>query len=122
MPKKVLLVDDDREFRTVAALVLETAGYAVVQARDGFAALELLHTERPDLVISDLNMPLMDGRALCKRVRADAEFAATPFVILSAAFEEDGALADTPADLSFSKQSGFTSILPQLTALLARQS
>jgi two-component system chemotaxis response regulator CheY len=121
MPKKVLLVDDDREFRTVAALVLETAGYAVVQAHDGFVALELLGAERPDLIISDLNMPLMDGRALCKRVRADAEFSSTPFVILSAAFEEDGALADTPADYCFSKQSGFTGILPQLLALLSRQ-
>jgi CheY-like chemotaxis protein len=119
MAKKVLLVDDDREFRTVAALVLQTAGYLVVQAEDGFSALNLLRQERPDLIISDMNMPLMDGRALCKRVRADAEFERIPFVILSALIEEDGsALSDLPADFFFSKQSVFSSILPQLKVIL----
>jgi len=119
MPKKVLLVDDDREFRTVAAIVLETAGYAVVQAEDGFVALELVRNERPDLIISDLNMPLMDRRMLCKQVRADVDVARTPFVIMSALIESDGGvLTDVPADYFFSKQNVFSSILPQLKDLL----
>ncbi|MGH9847221.1 MAG: response regulator [Blastocatellia bacterium] len=119
MAKKVLLVDDDKEFRTVAAIVLETAGYAVTQAEDGFSALEILRRERPDLIISDMNMPLMDGRALCKRVRANADFARIPFVVMSALIEEDGsALSDLPADFFFSKQGVFSSILPQLKVLL----
>lgn len=122
MKLKVLLVDDDKEFRTVAALVLESAGYSVTEAVDGFAALELLQTERPHLIISDLHMPVMDGRMFCKRVRSDAELAAIPFVILSAYIETDGsnALSDTPADYCFSKQSSFISLLPQLEILIAR--
>lgn len=122
MKLKVLLVDDDKEFRTVAALVLETSGYSVTEAADGFAALEWLQTERPDIIISDLHMPVMDGRMFCKRVRAEAELAAIPFVILSAYIETDGAnaLSDTPADYCFSKQSSFISLLPQLEMLIAR--
>lgn len=122
MKFKVLLVDDDKEFRTVAALVLESAGYSVTEAVDGFAAMELLQTERPDIIISDLHMPLMDGRMFCKRVRAEAELATIPFIILSAYIESDGSntLSDTPADYCFSKQSSFTSLLPQLESLIAR--
>ncbi len=122
MKLKVLLVDDDKEFRTVAALVLENAGHSVTEAVDGFAALELLQAERPDIIISDLHMPVMDGRMFCKRVRADAELAQIPFVILSAYIETDGSntLSDTPADYCFSKQSSFISLLPQLENLIAR--
>jgi CheY-like chemotaxis protein len=120
MPKKVLLVDDDPEFRIVAAMILETAGYSVVQAEDGAIALKLLTAERPDLILSDMNMPLMDGRGLCQRVRSDPDLARTPFVIMSALIElEGGALSDVPADYFFSKQRAFSSILPHLKDLLA---
>lgn len=122
MKPKILLVDDDREFRTVAALVLESAGYSVTEAVDGFAALEWLQVEKPDIIISDLHMPVMDGRMFCKRVRAEADLATIPFVILSAYIESDGSntLSDTPADCCFSKQSSFTSLLPLLENLIAR--
>ncbi len=120
MTRKVLLVDDDKEFRTVAALVLESAGYLVIEAVDGLAALEALKTITPDVIISDLHMPLMDGRLFCKRVRAEAELAEIPFVILSAYIESDGSnvLSDTPADYCFSKQSSFISLLPKLETIL----
>jgi len=123
MTRKVLLVDDDKEFRTVAALVLESAGYLVIEAVDGVAALEALQTVKPDVIISDLHMPLMDGRMFCKRVRAKAELSEIPFVILSAYIESDGsnALSDTPADYCFSKQSSFTSLLPELENIIARR-
>ncbi len=120
MPKKVLLVDDDKEFRIVAAIILETAGYQVMQADDGAIAMEILRIEHPDLIISDLNMPMMDGRALCKQVRADALLARTPFVIMSALIEENGsALTDLPADYFFSKRNVFSGILPELRNLLS---
>lgn len=122
MKPKILLVDDDTEFRTVAALVLESAGYSVTEVADGFAALERLQVEKPDIIISDLHMPVMDGRMFCKRVRAEADLAEIPFVILSAYIESDGSntLSDTPADCCFSKQSSFTSLLPQLESLIAK--
>lgn len=122
MARKVLLVDDDKEFRAVAALVLESAGYVVTEAPDGLAALEIMRAEAPDLIISDLHMPLMDGRMLCKRVRAETELAAIPFIILSAYIESDGSntLSDTPADCCFSKQDSFISLLPRLETLIAK--
>ncbi|MGE0885988.1 MAG: response regulator [Blastocatellales bacterium] len=121
MVRKVLLVDDDDEFRTVAALALESAGYTVIEAVDGLTALETLQSVKPDAIISDLHMPMMDGRMFCKRVRANAELAVIPFVILSAYIESDGSnvLSDTPADFCFSKQSSFSSLLPQLESLIA---
>jgi CheY-like chemotaxis protein len=126
MQSKILLVDDDDGFRAVAALALEHAGYAVVQVADGFAALEWLERERPDAIICDLNMPLMDGRALLKRVRAEAGLAEIPFVILSAFVESEesggpGVLSDLPADYCFSKQDPFSSLIPQLEVLIARK-
>ncbi len=122
MAHKILLVDDDNEFRTVMALALETYGYAVIEATDGVAALDVLQRERPDVILSDLHMPLMDGRTFCKRVRAENDLATIPFVILSAYIESDGSntLSDTPADYCFSKQNFFSSLLPQLEKLIAR--
>ena len=122
MAHKILLVDDDNEFRTVMALARESFGYAVIEATDGVAALNVLQRERPDAILSDLHMPLMDGRTFCKRVRAENDLATIPFVILSAYIESDGSntLSDTPADYCFSKQNFFSSLLPQLESLIAR--
>ena len=123
MAHKILLVDDDNEFRTVMALALESFGYAVIEAADGVDALDLLRRERPDVILSDLHMPLMDGRTFCKRVRAEIELAAIPFIILSAYIESDGSntLSDTPADYCFSKQNSFSTLLPQLEKLIERR-
>lgn len=122
MAHKILLVDDDNEFRTVMALALESFGYAVIEAADGVAALNVLQRERPDAILSDLHMPLMDGSTFCKRVRAENDLATIPFVILSAYIESDGSntLSDTPADYCFSKQNFFSSLLPQLESLIAQ--
>ena len=131
MAHKILLVDDDDEFRTVMALALESFGYAVVEADDGVSALDVLRRERPDAILSDLHMPLMDGRAFCKRVRAETGLATIPFIILSAYIESDESnvlpnvlpdvLSDTPADCCFSKQNSFSSLLTQLEKLIAQQ-
>lgn len=123
MAHRILLVDDDQTFRAVAALALESAGYLVTEAEDAFTALDLLHREQPDVIISDLNMPLMDGRALCSRVRAAPEWAEIPFVILSAYIETDGShdQLDAPADLYFSKQDSFSCLFPKIEGLIARK-
>ncbi|MBO0800710.1 MAG: response regulator [Blastocatellia bacterium] len=126
MANRILLVDDDEMFRSVAAVALEDAGYKVFEAADAFEALELLREIRPDAIISDLNMPLMDGRALCKRVRGQPDLAAIPFVILSAYIEAD--CSDCPpegqeiwADCCFSKLSPFSSLLPRLEILIEQR-
>jgi CheY-like chemotaxis protein len=126
MPNRILLVDDDGAFRAVAAMALEDAGYMVVEAADAFEALDLLQEIRPDVIISDLNMPLMDGQALCNRVRGEPHLAAIPFVILSAYLEADGSNnppdgLEIQADYCFSKQSPFSSLLPRLEMLIEQR-
>jgi CheY-like chemotaxis protein len=126
MPNRILLIDDDETFRAVAAMALENAGYMVLQAADAFEALDLLRDMRPDAIISDLNMPLMDGQTLYKRVRGEPDLAAIPFVILSAYIEADGSNSppeglEIRADYCFSKQSPFSSLLPRLEMLIEQR-
>ncbi len=128
MAHKVLLVDDDNEFREVMALALESYGYEVIEAADAKSALELLRGERPDAIISDWHMPLMDGGTFCRHVRSETELAGIPFVILSAYIESDGSndplhapadcLPDCSPDYCFSKQSSVSTLLPQLEDLI----
>ena len=120
MTHKVLLVDDDNEFRTVMALALESFGFSVIAVADGKAAFDVLQHERPDAIISDLHMPLMDGLTFCKQVRSETGLAEIPFVILSAYIESDGSnnLPDIPVDQCFSKQGSISKLLPQLESLI----
>jgi len=123
MRVKVLLVDDDETFRSVTAIALESEGYTVLEATDGRAALELLARDRPDVIISDLDMPGLDGRALCRSVRADARLSGIPFLILSALIEPDGTshLPDLQADCCLSKQGSFWRVITQIQALTTRR-
>ena len=81
--KAVLIVDDSRTTRGYHEAILSSGGYRVVAASDGSEALERLFEEPFDLVLTDVNMPGMDGFELIRRIRANAEWAAMPVVILS---------------------------------------
>ena len=85
--RTVLVVDD--ESGTVEALAggLEGAGYRVLTAANGCEALERLEQEKPDLVVSDFMMPLMDGAALVQTIRSNPEFLDIPVIMMSAAPE-----------------------------------
>ena len=85
--RTVLVVDD--EFGTVEVLVaaLEDAGFRVLTAPNGRRALERLEENKPDLVISDFMMPLMDGAAMVVAMRANPSFRDIPVVMMSAAPE-----------------------------------
>ena len=77
---KILVVEDDLSLSDVLAFTLRRAGYEVVTAFDGVAALELWQAEKPDLIVLDLNLPKMDGLAVCRHIRSQAQ---TPIIILS---------------------------------------
>lgn len=64
--KKILVVDDEAPIRRVLELKLKNGGYEVLLAEDGEAALRVIEKERPDAVVTDLNMPRMDGKQLCE--------------------------------------------------------
>jgi two-component system response regulator MprA len=120
MANRVLLVEDDPDFRAVLALALELQGYLVRQAAGGNQAIEFLRTEKPDIIVSDLEMSGVDGRALCKHTRRISTLSSIPFVILSAFVDPKGSgnLADLPADRCLSKQVPVTELLQLIRELL----
>jgi CheY-like chemotaxis protein len=94
-PATVLLVDDEPSLLYLHRLVLELAGYSVVEAADGAQALERIRERSPDLVVSDLMMPVMDGHALIAALQADDELRTIPVVVVTASATKpiDGAAA-----------------------------
>ncbi|MBW2623563.1 MAG: response regulator [Deltaproteobacteria bacterium] len=64
-PKKVLIIDDDAHIRKVIELKLKKAGYQIIVAGNGEEGFELIEVLKPDAVVSDINMPKMDGKTLC---------------------------------------------------------
>jgi CheY-like chemotaxis protein len=80
---KILVVDDESNMRFLLRMVLEAEGYEVTEAPHGATALELVQEERPDLVVTDLMMPVMNGRELIERLRSDDETAEIPILVIS---------------------------------------
>lgn len=89
MSERVLVVDDDPVMLELLKAVLSNGGLTVMEASDGVQGLELIQGEHPDLVLSDVMMPRMDGFELVRRVRSDPLISSTPLIILSAKGEEE---------------------------------
>jgi two-component system cell cycle response regulator DivK len=84
MSKTVLLADDHEDNRVALQLMLETAGYRTLGARHGAEAVELAIAHAPDLIVMDLAMPVLDGRAATRALKADARTRSIPVVMLTA--------------------------------------
>ena len=83
MTKTILTVDDSRMMREMLLMSLREAGFNVVQAEDGLDGLSKLADAKPDVIITDINMPRMDGFGFIEGVRKDARYRATPILVLS---------------------------------------
>jgi CheY-like chemotaxis protein len=83
-PWRVLLVDDDVDIREMCAEYLTTAGYEVLQAENGAEAIDVAIDREPDVIVMDVEMPVMDGLEAIQRLGADARTHAIPVVVLSA--------------------------------------
>jgi two-component system, chemotaxis family, chemotaxis protein CheY len=83
MAKKILTVDDSRTMRDMLAMALGEAGYEVVQAVDGVDGLDALRRNGADVIITDINMPRLDGFGLIEGVRGDPRYRATPILVLT---------------------------------------
>ncbi len=88
MSKTILSVDDSASIRQMVAFTLESAGYKVATATDGRDALTRLKAQPADLVITDLNMPNLDGLGLIREIRALPQFKFVPIVFLTTESEE----------------------------------
>ncbi len=88
--KTVLVVDDEPVLRTIVREILHEEGYAVIEAADGGAVLEIMARERPDLVLMDVMMPGVDGREAYRQLRSHPEHRDIPVVMMSAAVKPHG--------------------------------
>jgi len=93
MAARVLIVDDEPAVIQMIGCVLEIRGYEVIGAGDGREALQCMEKSRPDLIITDLVMPVMNGLDLCKSVKNDPRWADIPLVVITSA-TQDSDLAD----------------------------
>jgi CheY-like chemotaxis protein len=80
----VLIVEDDRNLNLALVETLQTYGYATLSAYHGGEALELLHRQMPDVIVCDINMPVMDGYTFLQHTRAEPEWRLLPFIFLTA--------------------------------------
>lgn len=88
MAKTIMIVDDSASFRQVVAIALKSAGYDVLEGSDGKDALAKLHGQKIHLIISDINMPNMDGIGFLKAVKQHPNYKFTPVIMLTTESQE----------------------------------
>lgn len=101
--RTILIVEDEAPLRELLAALVEDSGYRALQAIHGREALALIEQERPELVLSDVMMPVLNGAELCRIVKAQPSTASIPVILMSAAGPAiaDGAGADAFVDKPF---------------------
>lgn len=83
MTRTILIVEDNHEFRTLLRKILLNAGYKAIEAVNGQEGLEAARKHRPDMVLCDVQMPLMNGYELVAALRAEPELGPVPIIMIS---------------------------------------
>ena len=119
MAISVLIVEDDKNIQELLRMYLEKEGYAVTCADDGGQGLAKFRAIRPDLVLLDVMMPVMDGWTLCKNIRSESQ---TPIIMLTAKSETDDKVAGlkSGADDYITKPFEMKEVLARIEAVLRR--
>jgi two-component system KDP operon response regulator KdpE len=117
--QKILIVDDEPQILRVLRHILSAHGYAVRSAEDGADALDVFREWRPDLVLTDLQMPKMDGLELCRRLRKSSDI---PIVVLSVRSDELMIVntLDAGADDYVTKPFGTNELLARIRSAIRR--
>ena len=89
MAKTILIVDDSSSLRVVVSIALKSAGYDVIEACDGKDALTKLNGQKIHMIISDVNMPNMDGISLVKAIKQLAAYKFTPIIMLTTESQDE---------------------------------
>ncbi|MEA3351597.1 MAG: response regulator [Chloroflexota bacterium] len=103
LKKVILVVEDNAQVRSVISKALKLENYVTQQAKNGHKALEILKTIRPDLILSDINMPIMDGLEFNKRLSQKPQWSAIPFIFLTS--------NDAPEDIQRGRELGIEDYL-----------
>ncbi len=103
-PPLILLVDDDPQIQDLFSLKLKSAGFAVAQARNGEEGLRVARAEKPDLILLDVMMPVMDGAKTLLELKADPNLKDIFVYILTS-------LEDRPEDTKFAQDAGAVDFL-----------
>ena len=121
MGKKILIVEDNEMNRDMLSRRLIRKGYEIVIAVDGAEGLEMMKSERPDLVLMDMGLPVMDGWAATANAKADETLKMIPIIALTAhALEADRVRAlEAGADDFDTKPINLVGLLEKMTALLS---
>ena len=119
MAVSVLIVEDDRNIAELLQMYLEKEGYAVTTAFDGGQGLAKFRAIKPDLVLLDVMMPVMDGWAVCRTIRTESQ---TPVIMLTAKSETDDKVAGlkSGADDYITKPFEMREVLARIEAVLRR--
>ena len=119
MATSVLVVEDDRNIGELLQLYLEKEGYAVTIATDGGMGLQKFRAIKPDVVLLDVMMPVMDGWAVCRAIRAESQ---TPIIMLTAKSETEDKVTGlrTGADDYVTKPFEMRELLARIEAVLRR--
>jgi DNA-binding response OmpR family regulator len=112
--RRVLVVDDDASIRRLVRIILADAGFVVFEAEDGEQALEILERESPEVLLLDLNMPVMDGRELFERLRQHGR---RPRTVIISAGPSERTRQELGAEASLQKPFGPDDLVETVCAL-----
>ena len=83
MSKRILVVEDTEDNRQILRDLLTSAGFELIEATDGESGVGLAATQRPDLILTDVQLPVLDGYEAARRIRADSELAHIPIIAVT---------------------------------------
>ena len=83
MKQRILVVEDQEDNRRIMRDLLMSAGYDVIEAADGEAGVRLAETERPDLILMDIQLPVLDGHEATRRIKQSPELSAIPVIVVT---------------------------------------
>src|SRR5687767_12112743 len=118
----VLLIEDNEMLKVMIMRWLKRSGYEVLYAPDGAQGLDMARAERPDLVLTDMNIPLLDGWTIARTLKGSEDTSAIPIIGLSAdalAGDQDKAL-EAGCDAYYTKPVDFPALLDHIGKMLAK--
>ncbi|MBN2200576.1 response regulator [bacterium] len=124
MPKRILIIENNAVFRKTLRMRLESNGYETVDAESGLEGLNAVRRENPDLVITDIMLPGLDGHKVCRMIKFDRKLSRIPVIVLTSRdLDQDAEIAkQCGADAFVLKTTRPPILLEVISRLLERES